>query len=43
VRITELGERAVTRLLGAMGRGVSCGDELHAPELVVRSTSGAGA
>jgi LacI family transcriptional regulator len=43
VRITELGERAVTRLLGAMGRGDSGGDELHAPELVVRSTSGAGA
>ena len=43
VRITELGERAVTRLLGAMGRGDPGGDELHAPELVVRSTSGAGA
>ena len=41
VRITELGERAVARLLEAMGAGDAGGDELHAPELVVRSTSGA--
>jgi LacI family transcriptional regulator len=43
VRITELGERAVTRLLGAMGGNEAGGDELHAPELVVRSTSGVSA
>jgi LacI family transcriptional regulator len=41
VRIADLGEHAVTRLLAAMGRGDAGGDELHAPELVVRSTSGA--
>jgi LacI family transcriptional regulator len=39
VRIAELGERALARLLGAMGQGDCAGDELHAPELVVRSTS----
>lgn len=39
VRIAELGERAVARLLGAMGKGDAGSDELHAPELVVRSTS----
>ena len=43
VRIPELGERAVTRLLGAMESGDAGGDELHAPQLVVRSTSGADA
>jgi LacI family transcriptional regulator len=43
VRIPELGERAVTRLLGAMAKGDGGGDELHAPELVVRSTSGGAA
>jgi LacI family transcriptional regulator len=39
VRIADLGERALTRLLDLMGRGDSGGDELHAPELVVRATS----
>lgn len=39
VRIAELGERALTRLLFSIGKGDSAGDELHAPELVVRSTS----
>ena len=39
VRIAELGERALTRLLDELARGNSGGDELHAPELVVRSTS----
>ena len=39
LRIAELGERAVARLLGAMGKGDAGSDELHAPELVVRSTS----
>jgi LacI family transcriptional regulator len=39
VRIDELGERALTRLLASMAKGDSGGDELHAPELVVRATS----
>jgi len=39
VRIAELGERAVSRLLGALGKGDGGGDELHAPELVVRATT----
>jgi LacI family transcriptional regulator len=39
VRIDELGERALKRLIGAMGGTDSGGDELHAPELVVRATS----
>jgi LacI family transcriptional regulator len=39
VRIAELGERALTRLLDGLANGDSGGDELHAPELVVRSTS----
>jgi LacI family transcriptional regulator len=39
VRIAELGERALTRLLDSLGRGDVGGDELHAPELVVRSTT----
>lgn len=38
VRIAELGERALVRLL-SIGRGDKAGEELHAPELVVRSTS----
>lgn len=38
VRIAELGERAITRLLGRDG---SEGEELHAPELVVRATTDA--
>jgi len=39
VRIAELGERALARLLASIGRADSAGDELHAPELVVRSTT----
>ena len=40
VRIAELGERAVARLIDRLGGiGDECGDELHAPELVVRATS----
>jgi LacI family transcriptional regulator len=39
VRIAELGERALTRLLGSIGRGDSAEDELHAPELIIRSTT----
>jgi LacI family transcriptional regulator len=39
VRIAELGERALVRLLAAIGREDRAGDELHAPELVVRSTT----
>ena len=38
VRIAELGERALARLLDGL-KGNAGGDELHAPELVVRSTS----
>ena len=39
VRIAELGERALARLLATIGREDRAGDELHAPELVVRSTT----
>lgn len=42
VRIAELGERAVTRLLEVMGGEDDGADELHAPELVIRSTSDLG-
>jgi LacI family transcriptional regulator len=42
VRIAELGERALARLLASMGRGRHEGDELHVPELVVRATTDAG-
>ena len=38
VRIAELGERALARLLDGL-KGDAGGDELHAPELVIRSTS----
>ena len=38
VRIAELGERAVARLLDGL-KGDAGGDELHAPELVIRQTS----
>jgi LacI family transcriptional regulator len=40
VRIAELGERAVSRLLAAVAGEHEDGDELHAPELVIRSTTG---
>lgn len=43
VRIDELGERAVARLLQSMSKADSGGDERHAPELIVRSTTDAGA
>jgi LacI family transcriptional regulator len=39
VRIAELGERALARLLDGLPAGDRNGDELHAPELVVRSTT----
>ena len=38
VRIAELGERALQRLIDGFSRDQG-GDELHAPELVVRSTT----
>jgi LacI family transcriptional regulator len=43
VRIAELGERALARLLAALPKSDGRGDELHAPELVVRATSDPGA
>jgi LacI family transcriptional regulator len=43
VRIAELGERAFDRLLAMLDTNEDSGEqELHAPELVVRSTSGDG-
>lgn len=39
VRIAELGERALGRLLDGLAHGDEVGDELHAPALVVRSTT----
>jgi LacI family transcriptional regulator len=39
VRIAELGERALDRLIALIGGSDDGGDELHAPELVVRSTT----
>lgn len=39
VRIAELGERAIARLVEGLGRAPLDGHELHAPELVVRSTT----
>jgi LacI family transcriptional regulator len=42
VRIAQLGERALTRLLDSLGSGGAGGDELHAPELVVRATTVSG-
>lgn len=39
VRIAELGERAVARLIGGFTNKDGGGDELHAPELVVRGTT----
>lgn len=39
VRIAELGERALSRLLDGIINGDPGGDELHAPELVIRSTT----
>src|SRR3982751_1997259 len=39
VRIAELGERALTRLLDTLSEGPQSGDEMHAPELIVRATT----
>jgi LacI family transcriptional regulator len=39
VRIDELGQRAIARLVDSMGQPASGGDERHAPELVVRGTT----
>ena len=40
VRIAELGERAVRRLLSILeGDGEAVGQELHSPELVIRTTT----
>ena len=39
VRIAELGDRAITRLLAVLAGGKDSRDELHKPELVIRSTS----
>jgi len=41
VRIAELGERALSRLLASLASGDGGGDELHAPDLVVRATTDA--
>ena len=40
VRIAELGERALERLLAVLANQDGGGDEMHAPELVVRATTG---
>lgn len=39
VRIAELGERALERLLSVLAKEDSGGNELHAPQLVVRATT----
>ncbi|MEP7130075.1 MAG: LacI family DNA-binding transcriptional regulator [Sphingomicrobium sp.] len=39
VNIAELGQRALERLLGILADGGGEGEEMHAPELVVRATS----
>ena len=39
VRIDELGERALARLLASMERADQGGEEFHTPELVIRSTT----
>jgi LacI family transcriptional regulator len=39
VRIAELGERALARLVGTLRKTDAGGDELHAPELLVRQTT----
>ena len=43
VRIAELGEHALERLLAILGGRDGGGDELHAPELVVRGSTDRGA
>jgi len=42
VRIAELGQRALDRLIAALEGDADSNDEFHAPELVVRSTTDAG-
>lgn len=42
VRIAELGERAIARLVGGLGNPSAAADELHAPELIVRMTTDKG-
>jgi LacI family transcriptional regulator len=42
VRIDELGERALARLIASMGKDDSGRDEFHTPELVIRSTTDPG-
>jgi len=42
VCIAELGERAIVRLLDIIGEEDAGGDELHAPELIARASSGQG-
>lgn len=39
VRIAELGERALTRLVASMGKSDGGGEEMHAPELIVRAST----
>ena len=39
VRIAELGERTLQRLIAMLEGGRDVGDELHIPELVIRSTT----
>lgn len=39
VRIAELGGRALARLLASMGKGDEGGEEMHAPELIVRAST----
>ena len=39
VRIAELGQRAIARLVDGLGSGEAEADELHAPELVIRTTT----
>lgn len=43
VRIADLGERALVRLIDGLEQGDLGGDERHAPELIVRATTDAGA
>jgi len=41
VRISELGERALERLVSMLGTDGRGGSELHTPELIIRGTTGA--
>ena len=42
VRIAELGERAIVRLLDIIGQEDGGGDELHAPQLIARASTDQG-